>query len=87
MSNVDINDLAHEALCALLEQRPVTITRHKSAPRDGLPLPIKKAEADANNFVTQQYRPLAILEYVNDVLSQELASRQVKQRKAEKEPA
>lgn len=72
--------LANNAVNALLEQKPLTVTRHVSEPRNGFPLPIKKIKPDAHGNVTQQYRPIAILEYVHEVLSGEIASRLAKQR-------
>lgn len=83
MDKHTLNELGDNALACLLEQKPVTITRHKDEPRNGMPLPIKRMEPDAAGNVTQQYRPLAIFEYINDVLSGELASRQAKERKKE----
>lgn len=83
MDNEALRELAYRAVTGMFEQKPVTITRHKDEPRNGMPLPIKRMEPDADGNVTQQYRPLAILEYINDVLSGELASRQAKQRKKE----
>lgn len=83
MTQQELAELGGKALGCLLEQKPVTITRHKDEPRNGMPLPIKRMEPDGDGNVTQQYRPLAILEYINDVLSGELASRQAKQRKKE----
>lgn len=77
-----LHELAHLAVANLLDQTPVIITRHKDAPRNGMPLPIKKVAPNQDGYVTQEYRPLAILEYVNDVLSGDLARRQAKERKA-----
>lgn len=77
-----LHELAHLAVAHLLDQTPVVITRHKDAPRNGMPLPIKKVAPNQDGYVTQEYRPLAILEYVNDVLSGDLARRQTKERKA-----
>lgn len=77
-----LHDLAHLAVAHLLDQTPVIITRHKDAPRNGMPLPIKKVAPNQDGYVTQEYRPLAILEYVNDILSGDLARRQAKERKA-----
>lgn len=77
-----LHELAHLAVAHLLDQTPVVITRHKDAPRNGMPLPIKKVAPNQDGYVTQEYRPLAILEYVNDVLSGDLARRQAKERKA-----
>lgn len=77
-----LHELAHLAVAHLLDQTPVVITRHKDAPRNGMPLPIKKVAPNQDGYVTQEYRPLAILEYVNDILSGDLARRQAKERKA-----
>ena len=80
-----LHELAHLAVTHLLDQTPVVITRHKDAPRNGMPLPIKKVAPNQDGYVTQEYRPLAILEYVNDVLSGKAARRQAKMRKAAQE--
>lgn len=85
MDKSQLAGLAHIATACLIEQQPVVYSRHKDDPRNGFPLPIKRTQPDADGYITQQYRPLAILEYVNDTLSGELARRQAKERK--KEPA
>ena len=83
MDRKDLQDLGSKALACMLDQKPVTITRHTSEPRNGFPLPIKKVDRATDGYITQQYRPLAILEYINDALSGELASRQAKRRNKE----
>lgn len=80
-----LHDLAHLAVAHLLDQTPVIITRHKDAPRNGMPLPIKKVAPNQDGYVAQEYRPLAILEYVNDILSGEAARRQAKKRESAQE--
>jgi len=86
MDNEALRELAYRAVTGMFEHKPVTITRHKDEPRNGFPLPLKKREPDEHGHITQDYRPMAILEYINDVLSGELASRQAKARR-EKETA
>ncbi len=71
----------------MLIQEPVSILHPAGWERDGYPLPIKRMPAAENGTVTQEYRPLAILEYVQDVLSGDLAKRKRKDKKAEKEDA
>lgn len=70
---------------ALLAQQPVTVTHEAGWKRSGFPLPIKKMAPSSDGTTTQQYRPLALLEYVNGSLSGELASRQAAARKAKEQ--
>jgi len=81
MNNEVLRELAYRAVTGMFEHKPVTITRHKDEPRNGLPLPLKKQDPDDQGYITQEYRPMAILEYVNDALSGELARRQAKARR------
>lgn len=67
--------LTNLAAQCILNQEPVVITNPPGWERNGFPLPIKRNKAAADGSVTQEYRPMAILEYVNDVLSGELSSR------------
>ena len=75
--------LAFDAVSCLLAQIPVTVTHPAGWERDGFPLPLKRGEKAVDGFplplkrgekavdgsVTQNYRPLAILEYVHEKLS------------------
>lgn len=67
--------LAHQATECLIRQQPVAVTHPPGWERNGFPLPIKKQKPDQEGFVHQEYRPLAVLEYVHDVLSGEIASK------------
>lgn len=77
---MDLKELAHKAADCLLEQRPVTITHEPGWKREGFPLPMKRMAASADGSITQDYRPLAVLEYVHEVLSGELAARRTAKR-------
>lgn len=65
---MNLTTLAHEATEALLAQQPVTVKHPPNWQRDGFPLPTVRRKPAADGSVTQQYRPLAILEYVNEKL-------------------
>ena len=61
--------LARAAVDALLAQQPLTL-RHEPGwvrPR-GWPLPLLRRAPVADGSITQQYRPLAVLEYVDEQL-------------------
>lgn len=60
--------LAALATDCLVAQMPVTITRHVTVERNGFPLPMRRVQPDADGNVIQDYRPLAVLEWVNDTL-------------------
>ena len=80
----NLSELALKATHALLHQQPLVIEHAAGWKRLGLPLPIKKMNPNADGVTTQQYRPLAILEYVEDVLSGEQAKRRINLRIATK---
>ena len=61
--------LAFDAVSCLLAQIPVTVTHAAGWERNGFPLPLKRGEKAADGSVTQNYRPLAILEYVHEKLA------------------
>lgn len=84
---MDLRMLAKSACAALLNQTVVEVHHLPGWKRDGFPLPIKREKPSHDGSVIQSYRPMAILEYVNDSLSGELASRLAKRRHAEKEVA
>ncbi len=66
--------------CALLAQEPVRLALPADWQRPrNFPLPIKKTEG-----MVREYRPLAILEWVNDELSGANASAEARKRNAEK---
>ncbi len=95
MSDYDMQHLIGLAECAtrsLLSQGVVRVVHPAGWERDGFPLPIKRNKIlNADGSTTQDYRPLAILEYVDDVLSGALKARlqqqRLKEKKAAKEPA
>jgi hypothetical protein len=85
MTHDQFGEMAHLATTSLLAQVPVVIGFGQSQRPDGFPLPIKRnKEANDEGVVIQMYRPLAILEYVNDVLSGKIAGDQQRKRLAEK---
>lgn len=67
--------LARTATECLVSQKPVQMSHPPGWERNGFPLPIKRQQPDQDGFVRQEYRPLAVLEYVNEVLSGEIASK------------
>lgn len=77
----DLQALAQQATDALLAQKPVTVRHEPGWKRDGFPLPLKRKPPQHDGAVVQDYRPLAILEYVDKVLSGAVASRRMKNRK------
>lgn len=87
MSHADheLKTLARQAVEQLLLQRPVAVTHAAGWERNGFPLPIKSMPPSANGSTTQDYRPLAILEYVHESLSGDAAKRRASDRKAEKD--
>lgn len=82
MTILTTKNLALQAVHYLLMQRPMGITHQAGWKREGFPLPIKRMAPDADGTTTQEYRPLAILEYVQDVLSGKIAARAMRDRKA-----
>lgn len=78
-----LRHLAESAVIAILHRTTVSVTRDASCEREGFPLPIKRNKIpNADGTITQEYRPLAILEYVDEACSGELASRLAKERAA-----
>lgn len=82
MTNLTTTALAMQAAHYLLKQQPMPVTHAEGWKREGFPLPIKRMIPDADGTITQEYRPMAILEYVQEVLSGEIAARQARDRKA-----
>ena len=77
---MNLEQLAHEATACLLAQTPLTMMPPAERPRN-FPLPVVKAKSpDGRGRLVQKYRPLAILEYVNAVLSGAVAAREAKER-------
>ena len=75
--------LAESAVLGILHRTTVSVTRATNCEREGFPLPIKRNKIpNADGTITQEYRPMAILEYVEEACSGELASRLAKERAA-----
>ncbi|HEX8350520.1 MAG TPA: hypothetical protein VF598_11200 [Hymenobacter sp.] len=74
--------LANQATHHLLQQQPMSVTHPADWKRDGFPLPIKRMPADADGTTTQEYRPMAVLEYVQEFLSGEIAAKAAAARSA-----
>lgn len=72
-----LNELAYQAVVALLAQEPVTVVHAEGWERKGFPLPIKRTQPD-QGVITQDYRPLAILEYVDEMLSGNIKPKKIK---------
>lgn len=70
---LDPKSLAETALICLLLQKPMTLVLEPAYQRNGLPLPMKKVLPAEDGTTTQNYRPMDILEYVQEVLSGEMA--------------
>lgn len=75
----DYTNLVNEAAAALLARKNVTITHPPGWVRDGFPLPVKRVKPDIFGSVTQEYRPVAIFEYVNDKLNGEAVSERMRE--------
>ena len=77
--------LAESAVLGILHRTTVSVTRDANCEREGFPLPIKRNKTpNTDGTITQEYRPMAILEYVEEVCNGELASRLAKSRAASK---
>lgn len=72
----DIQLLANGAANCIVRSAAMTITLRP----DGFPLPIKRVRGDGD--ITQDYRPLAVLEWIQDVVSGEVARRTTTAKKA-----
>ena len=81
----EISELAKIATFHLLRQQPMEITHPADWQRDGFPLPIKRNQPGHDGTTKQEYRPMAVLEYVQEVLSGENAAKLARDRKANKE--
>ena len=64
----ELIELANLATDHLIRQEPLKIIHAPGWQRNGLPLPIKRMAPDEDGTTTQFYRPLGILEYVNEML-------------------
>ncbi len=71
------------ALHGLIYQTLVEITHEAGWVREqGFPLPVKKQQANPDGTLTQQYRPMAIFEWIQETLSGEIAARKTRDRLA-----
>jgi len=66
-----LHTLANAATACLLAQTPITVTRHFTVERKGFPLPMKRVQPDADGNITQDYRPIVVLEWIGDTLLRE----------------
>ena len=80
---LDPTSLAETALVCMLLQKPMTLILEPNDQRDGLPLPMKHMPLNEDGTTTQSYRPLDILEYVQEVLSGEMARRRMRDKRVE----
>lgn len=81
MTRDRLRHLAESAVIGILHRTTVSVTRDANCEREGFPLPIKRNKIpNADGTITQEYRPMAILEYVDEACSGELASRLAKER-------
>lgn len=62
--------IANEAVKHMLAQTNMPVQHAPGWQRPtNWPLPVKKVAPDADGFTRQHYRPIVVLEYVNDMLS------------------
>jgi hypothetical protein len=67
---INLRTLALAATNAMLNRDTVSWSHHASEARpEYWPLPIKREPAGPDGLVTQKYRPIALLEYVEDRLA------------------
>lgn len=78
----ELRSLANRATEALLKQQLVEITHPADWERNGYPLPWKRNPKSADGSVTQEYRPLALLEYVDECLRDAAARESKRARQA-----
>ena len=83
LTPLDPKSLAETALICLLLQKPMTLILEPNYQRNGLPLPMKKVLPADDGTTSQNYRPMDILEYVQEVLSGEMAKRRSRDKRAE----
>lgn len=86
-SHITLRAIARAATEALIEQRPLSVRHEPGWARDGFPLPMKRQPPAEDGSVTQDYRPLAILEFVQDEFSGENARRRASEKKAKQAEA
>lgn len=88
MTRDRLRHLAESAVIGIFHRKTVSVTRDANCEREGFPLPIKRNKRiNADGTITQEYRPMAILEYVDEACSGELASRLARERASEAKKA
>lgn len=83
----DILLLANGATNCIVRNAAMPITLRGGERPKGFPLPIKRVRGEGD--ITQEYRPLAILEWIQDLVSGEVARRTAakKAKNEEQEPS
>lgn len=64
-----IEELAQKAVNCMLAQVPITVMHPAGWQRDGFPLPIKRVDPSPDGSTTQCYRPIAVLEWVDEKMA------------------
>lgn len=82
----DYTTLVNQAAAALLARKNVTVIHPPGWVRDGFPLPVKRQQPDVFGSVTQDYRPMAIFEYVNEKLNGQAAGERMAEHRAKEKP-
>ena len=77
----DIQLLANGAVNHLLRNAYMSITLRNGQQPKGFPIPVARVRGEGN--LVQEYRPLAILEFVQDVVAKEAAQRVAAAKKAD----
>jgi hypothetical protein len=78
MTTLSIKELANRATHALLAQELLEVQHEPNWEREGFPLPVKRMPLATDGSLTQMYRPMVILEYVQEYLSGEIKARQMR---------
>ena len=78
MTILSIKELANRATHALLAQELLEVTHEPDWEREGFPLPVKRMSLATDGSLTQMYRPMVALEYVQEYLSGEIKARQMR---------
>lgn len=81
LTPANVEYLAKLATGHLVAQTALPMTWPDGKPYPGFPLPIKRNGATEDGSVTQDYRPIAVLEFCHDFFSGDLAKRQAAKRK------
>jgi len=75
MNSEQLTSLAGYATSCMLLQTPVEMLHEDGKKPAGFPLPIKKMQPGTDGRLRQEYRPIAVLDYINEVLTGEIAAR------------